>query len=82
MDLDFYNIIGYLGTFSYILSYALLQMKKIDPGMIYTLLNLAGASMVAISLIKYTNMPSLIIQFTWIMISLYSLFNILKEKRG
>ena len=37
--MDIYNIIGFFGTGLYILSYLLLQLDKIDSGLIYTVIN-------------------------------------------
>jgi len=34
--MEIYNIIGFIGTGLYILSYLLLQVKKIDSGVLYT----------------------------------------------
>jgi len=79
MNIDLYNIIGFTGTGLYIFSYFLLQTKKISHGKIYTALNLTAAIAVSISLIKYWNAPSLLIQITWIIISLYGLFLLYKD---
>ena len=68
--MDIYNIIGFIGTASYILGYFLLQTKRIESGILYTLFNLAGASCVLFSLIAHWNAPSFVIQSVWIIISL------------
>jgi len=79
--MDMFNIIGFIGTGLYILSYLLLQMKKIDSGLIYTIMNLFAAGLVIISLTKYWNAPSFIIQAVWVLISLVGIAKILiKDK--
>jgi len=75
MNIDLYNIIGFLGTGLYIFSYFFLQTNKIYNKKVYTLLNLTAAIFVSISLLKYWNAPSFLIQITWIIISLYGLLS-------
>jgi len=79
--MDFYNIVGFIGTGLYILSYLLLQMKKLDSGVIYTTMNLFAAIFVIISLTKYWNAPSFIIQAVWVIISIVGIYNSLKVKK-
>jgi len=78
--MDFYNIIGFTGTGLYIVGYGLLQTKKIENGITYILFNLFGAIFVLISLIKYWNAPSFVIQSVWIVISLVGIYNYFKNK--
>ena len=72
--MDFYNTVGFLGTVLYILSYLLLQMKKIDSGIMYTTMNLFAAIFVIISLIKYWNAPIFVIQAVWVIISVVGIY--------
>lgn len=71
----YYDIIGTLGVFAYLLSYYLLQSGKIEveKGYIYSLLNILGATFVLISLTNTFNLPSLVSQMGWILISCYGL---------
>ncbi|MBN2676084.1 MAG: hypothetical protein JXR30_02410 [Alphaproteobacteria bacterium] len=70
------EIIGFIGVSFVVISYGLLQFKKIKSGSIsYDLLNLIGASMILYSLFFNWNFPSFVIQVIWILISVYSLFH-------
>ncbi len=71
----YYDIIGTLGVFSYLLSYYLLQSGKIEieKGYTYCILNIFGATFVLISLMNTFNLPSLVSQMAWILLSLYGL---------
>ena len=79
--MDIYNIIGFIGTGLYILSYLLLQMEKIDSGLTYTIINFFAATFVVISLFKYWNGPSFIIQIVWIIISIAGIYKNLKKEK-
>jgi len=55
-------------------SYAALQFQFIEGnGFLYPFLNFMAASLVLISLFENFNFPSLLIQISWIVISLYAL---------
>ena len=71
----YYDIIGTLGVFVFLLSYYLLQSGKIETekGYTYSLLNILGATFVLISLTNTFNLPSLVSQMCWILLSFYGL---------
>ena len=58
MNFDFYNVVGFIGVGFYVIAYALLQTKRVNQGVVYTMLNLIGALLVMVSLIKHWNAPS------------------------
>ena len=69
--------VGILGVFFYMGSYAALQFGYIQGrGYIYPLLNAIAASLVAISLIEAYNLSSLLIQISWISISIYGIVRV------
>lgn len=69
-----YGMIGIVGVGFYLGSYAMLQTGILKgAGLTYTILNLIAASCVAISLIDAFNLSSLVIQLSWITISLIGL---------
>jgi TRAP-type uncharacterized transport system fused permease subunit len=74
----YYDIIGIAGVSSYLMSYLLLQFGKCDAqkGYTYTLLNIAGAVLVLISLKNSYNMPSAVSQIVWIVLSFYGLLRV------
>ncbi len=79
MELTLYSLVGMCGAFGYLLSYALLQLKRdYAKTMSYSLLNLFSALLVAISLLKDFNAGSMFIQLSWILISVYGVVRCLK----
>tara|TARA_Y100001001_G_scaffold92162_1_gene90029 strand:+ start:476 stop:763 length:288 start_codon:yes stop_codon:yes gene_type:complete len=77
-DFNLFVLLGYIGTFLYVLSYVLLNAKKVEGNSIYYIgMNGAAASLVLISMIEEWNGPSAIIQGTWVVISLVGITRIL-----
>ena len=75
-------MLGYVGVFFYLFSYFLLNTNKINGnGAAYITMNLLGASFVMLSLIPEPNGPSVVIQGTWILLSLYGLGKIFLAKK-
>ncbi|MDX1950001.1 MAG: hypothetical protein SFT90_05835 [Rickettsiales bacterium] len=72
-----YNAFGLVGVGLLILAYLLLQIGKIKADeILYPALNLIGAVLHVISLIKFWNLASLVIEIFWIAISLYGIWKI------
>ena len=64
-----------------IVTYALLQLDKIDPkGFWYSFNNLVVAILVTVSLIYTPNLASIVIEVFWFIISLYGLIMWNKRK--
>lgn len=62
-----YMIAGLAGASCYLISYVLLQLKRIDGnGMAYTVLNILAALFLLISLIEQFNLAAAVIQVLWI----------------
>lgn len=69
-----YDCVGLIGVGLILLSYALLQVEKIDPRSIrYSLLNFVGALLILVSLIFSFNLASFIIEIAWLLISAFGL---------
>lgn len=65
--LDLYTLIGFGGVAFYVGSYALVQAGRVNGnGAVYTLMNVAAASLVLVSLFDDFNLPSMVTQITWI----------------
>jgi len=68
------DFIGLTGVALLIVTYALLQLDRIDPkGFWYSFNNLCVAVLVGISLIYTPNLASIVIEIFWFIISLYGL---------
>jgi len=75
------DFIGLTGVALLIVTYAMLQLDKIDPkGFWYSFNNLLVAILVTVSLIETPNKPSMVIEFFWFMISAYGITMFYKRK--
>jgi Na+-translocating ferredoxin:NAD+ oxidoreductase RnfD subunit len=76
-----YNSIGFFGDFLILLAYALLQMKKLkSESTTYSVMNLLGAICILFSLFFAWNLPVVVIEVFWIIISLYGLAKAYKRR--
>lgn len=77
VSLDFqgmFQALGVCGFLLYIGTFAALQFRLIDGnGVSYTLLNIAAAALVLISLIHDFNLASALIQISWVAIGIIGL---------
>ncbi|MEJ7700450.1 MAG: hypothetical protein WKF71_12500 [Pyrinomonadaceae bacterium] len=74
MQYTFYDFIGSVGTFVIIGTYVLLQLGKIKcETLAYSLLNAAGAGLILISLVYSFNFSAFIVEFFWLLISLFGI---------
>lgn len=76
------EFIGYTGVALLIVTYAMLQLDKIDPkGIWYSFNNLLVAILVTVSLIETPNKPSMVIEFFWFIISAYGIMMYYKRRK-
>ena len=81
MSYAWYDILGTLGVTVIILTYVLLQIERIrSEQLAYSLLNAAGASLILISLYYSFNFPSFVVEFFWLLISLFGIGKYLFRK--
>ena len=81
MSYAWYDIIGTLGVALIVLTYILLQLERIrSEQLAYSLLNAAGASFILVSLYFSFNFPSFIVEFFWLLISLFGVGKYLRQK--
>lgn len=74
MSFAWYDILGTLGVAIIILTYALLQLGRVSSEQImYSLLNAVGAALILISLYFDFNFPSVVVEFFWLMISIFGI---------
>lgn len=75
------DLIGLTGVALLIITYALLQLDKIDPkGFWYSFNNLLVAILVTVSLVYTPNLASIVIEIFWFLISLYGIVMYYKRK--
>jgi hypothetical protein len=81
METLIFDTIGYIGVGFYVLPYALLNLGKLDGnGALYLFLNMTAASLLLISLSHTFNGPSVLIQSTWIVLSIIGISKIFYRK--
>ena len=80
--MTFPDIIGLTGVALLIITYALLQLDRIDPkGFWYSFNNLIVAILVTVSLVYTPNPASIVIEVFWFIISLYGVVMYYNRKR-
>lgn len=76
------DIIGVIGVTIVVATYMLLQIDKINAkGFWYSFLNAFGSLFIVYSLTYNWNLASFIIEFFWILISLYGLWKWYKKSK-
>ena len=74
MAMAWFDILGTLGVSIIILTYVFLQIGRIGSEQLaYSLLNAVGAALILISLYFDFNFPSFIVEFFWLLISLFGI---------
>lgn len=69
-----FQLLGVLGSFIYIASFACVQLGKLDGNSTrYALCNVSAAFLVALSLTVEFNLASALIQYSWMIIGLIGL---------
>jgi len=67
-----YQVVGLVGSFLIVYAFCLIQQKHCNM-VKYNVINLTGAILLLISLIKHPNLGSVCIEIFWIIISLYGI---------
>ena len=74
MQNTFYDFLGSIGTLLIIGTYLLLQFGKLkSETLAYSLLNASGAGLILISLLHSFNLSAFIVEFFWMLISLFGI---------
>lgn len=81
MQFAWYDIIGSVGVFIIIFTFILLQTEKIrSEWLIYSVLNAVGASLIVFSLFFNFNFSAFIVEFFWVLISIYGIVKYFLKK--
>ena len=77
-----YDIIGTFGVGIIVVTYILLQVERLrSEHVLYSILNAIGALLILISLYYSFNFPSFIVEFFWLLISLFGIGKCLRRRR-
>ena len=84
MQYAWYDMVGSVGVGIIIVTYVLLQTEKIrSESLLYSVSNAAGASLIIVSLRFNFNFSAFIVEFFWVLISLYGILKyFLKNKEN
>lgn len=82
MGFAWYDILGTIGVAIIIVTYFLLQTGRLRSDQIaYSLLNAIGASLILVSLYFDFNLPSVVVEIFWLLISLFGIGKYLRRRR-
>ena len=80
--MQWYDALGSLGVFLIIFTYVLLQIGRIrSESLLYSVLNAAGASLIIVSLVYSFNFSAFIVEFFWLLISLFGIGKYFLKKK-
>lgn len=83
MEFSLSDLIGIFGVVLIVIAYILLQIEKMDPrDLSFSTLNSLGALMIIISLLYDWNLASFLMEFIWLIISLYGVSKHFKSWRN
>ena len=74
MTYAWYDIVGTVGVAVIVITYVLLQTGKVrSEQLAYSVLNGLGAAMILVSLWFEPNLPSVVVESFWLLISLFGI---------
>lgn len=81
MNLQWYDLVGLIGSVLVVVSYFLLQSGRLSgTGLPYQLSNILGSSGILVSLSGGFNLSVALLQCTWIAISVYGIVRAIRSK--
>lgn len=82
MEYAWYDLVGSIGVGIIILTYVLLQLEKIrSENLLYSFLNASGACLIIVSLVFNFNFSAFIVEFFWVLISVYGVFKSFRTRK-
>ena len=81
MSLSWHDILGTIGVVIIVVAYFMLQLGRLrSEQLLYSALNAAGALFILVSLYYTYNFPSVVVEFFWLLISLFGLAKYLRRR--
>jgi multidrug transporter EmrE-like cation transporter len=80
MKYDLLDLVGNVGVLMLMVAYLLLQLNRLSCGLIYSVLNAVGASLIVISLLTNFNLSAFLMEVFWVLISLLGIYRSLRPK--
>ena len=83
MSFEWYDILGTLGVGVIIITYVLLQIERVrSDQLIYSVLNAVGAALILVSLYFEFNLPSVVVEVFWLLISLFGIGKYIARRKA
>ena len=81
MNYALLDFIGLIGVVVIVATYLLLQLNKLSSNdLSYSLLNAIGASLIALTLLVNFNLPALLMEVFWVLISCLGIYRYFRFK--
>lgn len=71
MSYGWHDLLGNLGVMMILVTYLLLQIGRILPGLLFSVANGVGALLILVSLLQEFNLSAFLMEAVWFLISLY-----------
>jgi hypothetical protein len=82
MNLDLFDLAGFIGVLLIVVAYLLLQLDKLPSSApSFSLMNAAGALLIIVSLLFDFNFSAFLIEVFWFLISLFGLWRALTSRK-
>lgn len=79
---DIYPVLGWIGTFAYLLAYLLLSLNKINAQqLIYHALNVVGALGLTANALHYADLPNVVVNIVWGLIAISAMAVLSRKKK-
>ncbi|NOX50002.1 MAG: hypothetical protein GXP16_05620 [Gammaproteobacteria bacterium] len=83
MNYEWHDFVGNVGVFLILLCYLLVQLGRIDTqGIRYSIGNGVGAGLLCVSLYINFNLSGLLIEISWLLISIFGLYQSVTRTRA
>lgn len=83
MNLNFFDLAGFIGVLLIVIAYLLLQLDKLPSSSpSYSLLNAVGALLIIVSLIFKFNLSAFMVEAFWFLISLLGVWRSLVARKN
>ncbi|HEV8368252.1 MAG TPA: hypothetical protein VGQ39_09905 [Pyrinomonadaceae bacterium] len=74
------DFVGNIGVALMMIAYLLLQLNKLSNGLVYSVVNALGASLVVVSLLVNFNLSAFLMEVFWILISFVGIYRHLRPR--
>ena len=75
------DMLGFAGVFMVLVAYSLQQMRRIDGnGLLYPSINFIGAIFILVSLFYKPNVPAIVMEMAWAVVSVIGIFFAIKAR--